>query len=92
MRSGNIHNDNEGVNRAARKKLLELACACDRIEFAVAWRKTTRPAKTTASLLASNPWTEIAITALAPFLPRKLRLLGAVFKLWQARKEHAVTA
>jgi hypothetical protein len=72
-------------DRDARKKYLLLACACDRVELALAWRKSSQPAHGLAGLV-SNPWVHMATSALTPFLPRKFRAAAFLYRLWRSRK------
>jgi hypothetical protein len=74
--------------RDTRKKYLVLACALDRVELALAWRKPARssnPILGGFSQLVSGPWWQIARTAIVPFLPRKLRAAALIYRLWRAR-------
>jgi hypothetical protein len=72
------------AERDARKKYLVLACACDRVELALAWK---RPAQASGPLgvLMSNPWVQTATTLITPWLPRKLRVANLLFRLWKSR-------
>lgn len=73
-----------GENRETRKKYLALACACDRVELVLAWRKPARPANLLSGLV-SSPWLQIAASALTPLLPRKLRAAAFMYRLWRSR-------
>ncbi|ATC65533.1 hypothetical protein CMV30_17135 [Nibricoccus aquaticus] len=69
----------------SRKKFLALACACDRVELALAWKKPARP-QTALGGLVSGPWVPLALSALTPLLPRKLRAAAFLFRLWKSSR------
>jgi hypothetical protein len=73
-----------GPERDARKKYLVLACACDRVELALAWRRPAEASGPFGALL-SNPWLKAATTLITPLLPRKLRVANLLFRLWKSR-------
>jgi hypothetical protein len=72
------------MNKEERKKFLVLACACDRVELSLIWR---RPARALAGVagFVSNPWVQAATSVVTPFLPRKFRAASALFSLWKSR-------
>ena len=68
---------------AARKKFLELACACDRAEFTSTWRAAQTvelPPQPT-----QNRWLGVAGDVAASLLPQKFKLAGLVYRLWRER-------
>jgi hypothetical protein len=71
--------------REERKKFLSLACACDRVELALTWQKASRPLGMMSGIV-KNPWLQVATASLTPFLPRKLRLAGLLYRLWKAKR------
>jgi hypothetical protein len=75
------------MTRAQRIHLLRLACASDRLELAMLSRKAGRSAA--VGLLqhfGAQQWFEIGSSVLGPLLPRKLRLLLTIARMWrQAR-------
>jgi hypothetical protein len=77
--------------REARKKFLVLACACDRVELALIWKKHTRssavrPGSGTLATLFSNPWFNTAVGLIPALLPRKLRVASLLLRMWRARR------
>ena len=79
-----------GDARDARKKFLVLACAVDRVELVIAWRKPSRPAIPllgSVTAILSHPWWKVARTALIPFLPRKIRAAALLYRLWKFRQK-----
>jgi hypothetical protein len=69
----------------ARKKYLVLACACDRVELALAWRPRPNTPLSALSGLVSGPWLQVAAAALTPLLPRKIRAAAFLYRLWRSR-------
>jgi hypothetical protein len=73
------------AEREVRKKYLALACACDRVELALIWKKRSEQAAGPLGALISNPWISAAASLLTPLLPRKLRVASFLFRLWKRR-------
>jgi hypothetical protein len=88
--SASDNSEPPGLTREQRIHLLRLACASDRLELAL----TARPAPPSmASRILRgfdlHPWLELASGFAAPLLPRKLRMLLTVARLWRnARSPH----
>ena len=71
--------------REARKRFLILACACDRVELALAWRQPSRTMSIMSGIAAATPWLQTASSFLLPLLPRKFRFATSLYRLWKAR-------
>jgi hypothetical protein len=70
------------LDREERKRFLVLACACDRVELALALRRPNKPLDVVSGLL-SGSWGQVAGRVLTPLLPRKLRFASFLYRLWQ---------
>ena len=70
---------------AARRKFLELACACDRAEFNATWR--ARDAIEPPPQPPVNRWLSVAGEVAASLLPPKFRVAEMVYRLWRDRAE-----
>ena len=72
------------LTRAERIHLLRLACAGDRLELALL---ALPPAPSLASRLLQRfglpPWLNVAASVLAPYVPRKLRLVLSAARIWR---------
>jgi hypothetical protein len=66
------------MDRKIEKKLLVIACTCDRLEWESKWRPRLSPSAAGSSWGQIGVWVGWASTWMVPFLPRWARL-GARF-------------
>jgi hypothetical protein len=72
------------LSREQRIHLLRMACATDRLEFALVNRKVVESGP--LDFLAEvglRRWLEVGNAVLGPLLPRKLKLLLTAIRVWR---------
>jgi len=73
------------IGRDARKRYLVLACACDRLELALAWRRPSPPPWQSLTRFVSGNWMQFASAAASIFMPRKIRTAAVLYRLFRSR-------
>lgn len=72
------------LTHAARKHLLRVACTVDRLRIHAAWAPPVATGRSVLALL-NSPMAGVVLSAIAGFLPRKLRLALSVWRALQAK-------
>ena len=81
MSPGNTHNK-QSLNLAERKQLLLVACTIDRLSLLTRLAPPGSHEPWVSQFTQMMPWMNTVMSLATTFLPRKLRILTKIWRLW----------